>query len=674
MLKINAIKILINSTKGYYGLDLKFESGLNIIRGSNSSGKSTIFQSILYCLGLEEIIGSRNEKAMQSVLKNEILNDNKIKEAEVIESSIQLEIENNNKIVTIERFIKSESRDPRLVKVYEGALLSKKEKPKKETPMYVHDAGAATDVTYGFHVFLEKFLNFNLPLVQYNDNSVRKLYLQNIFPAFVIEQKVGWSDFLSTIPYFNLRDKEKRAIEFILKLDSWNIEERKQILRKRKAEISLEWNDKLNQIKELARRAASEINGIEENPSIINNINSIYLTYHSPIKTYYLNDYIEELSNEVYELESNEIPKIVTISKEREIELKKLTDEYNQYSVNYDFLLNRKNSIDTSLLTINERLKQIEEELYQNKQHQKLRKYGSQNEIAIANDICPTCGQDIVDSLMPTISIQMPMNIEENIGYLEAQRSMAISYLKNHETDIKSINRQLTTIENYSTQLRDKIRSIKKELVSDDRLPSFELIERRIKLKNRLNFYQTVKADFEKYIQELVSISKEWNDTIREESALPKDSFTASDYKKLKTLNENFIRLLDKFHYGSKSLDDLKISSDKLIPVAEGYYNIKFDSSASDLVRAIVAYTCSLFVTSNLYNGNHPQFFMFDEPGTQDTANKSLREMFNELQNYNAQTLVFASFKQSDADFHESTEGIKYNIINSEGYKYIRRL
>ena len=70
MLKINAIKFEINTSSGLFGAEYHFTIGLNIVRGDNTSGKSSFFQAILYCLGLEELIGGRNEKTMQSVLKD----------------------------------------------------------------------------------------------------------------------------------------------------------------------------------------------------------------------------------------------------------------------------------------------------------------------------------------------------------------------------------------------------------------------------------------------------------------------------------------------------------------------------------------------------------------------------------------------------------------------------
>jgi DNA repair exonuclease SbcCD ATPase subunit len=677
MLKILALNITINTTDGPYGFSCNFGPRLNIIRGDNSSGKSTLFQSILYGMGMEELIGSRNDKAMQSVLKNEILNDKRIKLADVTESYIQLELSNGQDDITTERYVRSTTRDSKLLRVYYGRILTNKNEQVKSDLMYVHDPGSATDTEFGFFSFFESFLGYELPEMQYNDGGIRKLYLQTIFPAFIIEQKVGWSDFLATTPFFNLRDKEKRAIEFLLKLDSWDIEKKKQEIAQLKQDISTTWDEIYYRITELARRSATEINGIESSPSIINVKDQIFLSYTNNDQVYSLSDYIIRLTNELSEIESRTIPKVSQIAEIKEIELKEKTDIYNSLLIQEDDLNNRKTIIRNSVATIEDRLKQIDDELTHNKHHLKVKTLASEKAVIIATDECPTCGQDISDSLLAKNSTQIPMTIEQNIGYLDAQKSMIRNYLDNHAKEIKILDTQLFSIADRITDLRGTIRSIRRDLVSDDRLPSIEAIEQKIKIKNRVDFFSKTDEEFGVLIDALLKVSDQWSNYLSEQAKLPKQTFSAQDYKKLKMLDDNFIEMLERFDYGSKTLSDLSISKDKLIPVAEGQYNIKYnmrlDSSASDLVRAITAYTFSLYKVATAFDTNHPSLIMLDEPGTQETAIASLKAMLIELQGYKAQSLVFASFKQSDTDFHETTLGLDFKLIRSIG-KFIKKI
>src|ERR1700688_4180885 len=113
MLKINALRLEINTSGGLFGITIKFENGLNIVRGNNTIGKSSLFQSILYGLGFEELLGGKNEKTMQSVLKDQVeFPDGKLHP--VNQSFVYLEIE-NKEIVTIKRSITSDTRKAQLV-------------------------------------------------------------------------------------------------------------------------------------------------------------------------------------------------------------------------------------------------------------------------------------------------------------------------------------------------------------------------------------------------------------------------------------------------------------------------------------------------------------------------------------------------------------------------------
>lgn len=50
------------------------------------------------------------------------------------------------------------------------------------------------------------------------------------------------------------------------------------------------------------------------------------------------------------------------------------------------------------------------------------------------------------------------------------------------------------------------------------------------------------------------------------------------------------------------------------MPTIENF-DMKFDSSASDHIRRIWAFTIALLQTSNAYAGNHSGMLIFDEPG-----------------------------------------------------------
>lgn len=179
MLRINRLRVEINTVNGVYGIDTSFSSGLNFIASEdNTCGKSSILAAIYYCLGLEQIIGGTGgigSKVLTSVFKSEI-EDNQ-NSYRVLESGAYLEISNGYDTVTIYRNIVSESKDNRLVSVYYSTYDAIKDQKTQVSDFYVNIQNAATSEK-GFHNFLEEFLHISLPMVGTSDGNERKLYLQ----------------------------------------------------------------------------------------------------------------------------------------------------------------------------------------------------------------------------------------------------------------------------------------------------------------------------------------------------------------------------------------------------------------------------------------------------------------------------------------------------------------
>ncbi|TON79372.1 hypothetical protein CGH50_27835, partial [Vibrio parahaemolyticus] len=64
MFKINNVssEIHVRENKNKYGFKFNFNSGLNIIKGQNSTGKSSILSCIYYNLGMEQLLGMSTSK------------------------------------------------------------------------------------------------------------------------------------------------------------------------------------------------------------------------------------------------------------------------------------------------------------------------------------------------------------------------------------------------------------------------------------------------------------------------------------------------------------------------------------------------------------------------------------------------------------------------------------
>jgi hypothetical protein len=666
MLKINAIKIEVNTSNGLFGAEYKFTEGLNIIRGNNSTGKSSLFQSIIYGLGFEELLGGKNEKTMQSALKDQVEFPRNTFH-NITQSYIYVEIE-NKEIITLKRSVFSSIRKSQLIDVFFGALLTGNNHELETRQMYVHDPGGASDELYGFHLFLTEFLEFNLPEVVNSKGELNKLYLQQIAPAFIIEQKTGWSDFFATMPYFGMRNTEQRVVEFLLNLDVFDNQKQKQEIAYLKQGITNRWQNLFDKFQANAEKAGGRIEGLENSPSIINDYRGIYISIIRDDSKIALADWNELQKDELFELERKEANTVGNNIEKNEITLSHLNDKLNQTSLNFELLSPEINFDQERLKQYEKQIIAVQDDLRKNRGALKLNKLGGDLPTETANNNCPTCGQNLKDSLLPSDIKQTPMRIEDNISYLDSQEKMIKVYIDGQKETIKEKENRLQAYQLTIKDFRQQIRDLKKELVQDERLPSIIEIERRIDLKRRVEFFNKTLENFTVLIEDLKKLSSEYARILTKESNLPNDFFSILDKQKLYNLKTNFIELLKTFNYQSKPFEAVRISNDSYLPVAqktdaEQFYNIKFDSSASDFIRCIWAYTTALLKTSVTYGTKHPRLLIFDEPKQQDMSKDSFKSFLVELSKFKSeQVLVFASFENSDSSFEEATEGLTFHL------------
>lgn len=668
MLKINAVKLEINTTVGLFEANLTFNDGLNIIRGDNSTGKSSMFQAILYGLGLEELLGSKNANTMQYVLRDHVNYDKH--EYKVLQSFVYLEFTNRNQVITTKRSVVCQNRLPQLVEVIKGAYLTQLGEYPIE-PMWVHDSGGASNITYGFHHFLEKFLDWNLPEVTNSRGENTKLYLQQIAPSFILEQKTGWSHFLATMPYYNIRNPEGKSIEFLLDLDVGENEKSKRNLNIQKQLLTQKWVILFEQAKNLSNKGAASFCGFEDKPSIVNNASDIFLSIITDEQTLSVVEYLENLRKEYIRLENIDSTAKINSDKVNEKRLQFEMNQYNQLSLQLDILLPEITQDKELLKNYHKQLVSISEDLRKNKDLLKLNKLGASVSIDTAYKLCPLCRNDIDDSLLPEGIEETPMSLEENISYLDAQKKMIEVYIEGQRKRIQDKETQIQQIQARYFNLGQSIRLLKKELIADDRLPSELDIENKLKLKLRIDFYVKLLDDFDNLKQEIIALSKEWIKILSLEKKLPSDFYSSEDRSKINKLETSFLSLLKKFNYSSQSGERIRISMDKYLPVVETHlgedkikqYDIKYDSSGSDFVRAIWAYTCALKKVSDIHKTNHPKLLMLDEPQQQSASIDDFRTLLAELSSYKEiQVLVFASFNNSDEDYTYSTQGLDFNL------------
>lgn len=664
MLRINRLKIDVNTNDGVFGLDNKFNKKINFIASSkNTRGKSSAIEAIYYCLGLEELIGGKGEKALKPVFRDKLIYDDR--EINVLESEFYLEIMgNDNNIKTIYRTACKEYYNSNLIRIYNGDMDSSIKGICTYEDTYVNSPGSATK-RRGFHTILEEIIGFKLPKVPSYDDVERKLYLQIIFSALFIEQKRGWSGLFATMPtYLRVRDPQKRTIEYILGLESLDIEETRQKCKDNEAHIKKEWEIILNNINIILDQHLCSIENIKSKPEILNK--DIKFPIFKNIdngKRVSINDYIEQLEQRLKEIEEGsncigenigELESELYNKQDELLELEEKLEEEKQKNI-YE----KKN-----VKNLSESLDSIDLDLENNKDILKIKKLGSTKDWSINDNICPTCNQHIQDILLPQNGNIKVMSIEDNIRHLEAQKSMIEFSIKSSKNNIIITENNIQTLEKEIINNRRMIMSIKSDLYSVDKNISEAIIREKILIKNSIDELKELISNCYSLCDKLKILSKDWKANLEMKSNLPESNLSEKDKFKVKILKSNFINNLKLFGYKSISdISKVEISEDKLMPIINGF-DIRFDSSASDSVRVIWAFTLALMQTSIKVEGNHPKLLIFDEPGQQSMVVSDLCNFIRELCKLDNNTQIIIGITLDDINIKSTINQIDKSISN----------
>lgn len=676
MIRIEAVKAIIHTNSGSFGRTLNFKKGLNIIRANNTSGKSSLFGAILYGLGFEEILGGKNEKALQSVFKSivkEIVNGQQ-QEHQIIQSEILLQFTNGKESITTQRYVVNDKIKPQAVEVFKGKLLTEEKLDLERLPMFLHDAGSASNIEIGFHRFLEEFLGYNLPEIINQDGKRVKMYLPLLASAHFIEQKVGWSDFYATIPFYGIRDAYAKVFEFILDFDVFEIAAKRQEVQNELKELNDNWIDIHSQVLALAKRGGAESIGLPENPQIINSDTRPYLRFLRGDKSFLLNELIDKLRSDLNAtLEELKMPQSANIEN-AENEINNLKNNTERYEILYENTSSQISQEREQLKQYNQQLINVEDDLRKNKDAEKIQTIGLTLDLKIANGVCPTCSQVVNNTLLNENLNIIPMRIEDNISYLQAQKKMIVAFIDNLKQQIADKENRMGALEDAINKNRQRIRSIKRVLISDDRLPSEEVVERKVIIERELNFLYRLREEFERLVNELSDVGIEYLETKGSTSGLTTKYLSTKDTDKFEYFESRFKSLLNKFGFTSKTVDTVHISQEKYLPVYEfstasginRQVDIRFETSASDYIRAIWAYYTALMQTSVSNGGNHFQLLIFDEPQQQSAGNINFKTFLHELEDMREQqSILFASFQNSDQIFKEEiADLINVNIID----------
>ncbi|MCA0939333.1 AAA family ATPase [Salipiger pacificus] len=633
MIQVRTIRLRSYTADKTFGVDADFGPGLNVFRADNSSGKSTLMQSLLYALGFERSLGTSLEVPLPFAMREQIREEVHGDLLTVMSSfvSVTLEDQGGNEF-SIRRDVVG-GADRRLVRTWDGGLDDEQSSTNRKD-FFLHDGGSAKNEA-GFHNFLARKLGWELPSVARFDGSETPLYMETLFPLFFVEQKRGWSVVQGPFPtVFRIQDLNRRVMEFVLDLDVGRKRRRLTELRRKRSALEREWKAKRASFLE-ARSSTFKVEGIPLDPTA-----EFAKEGDFTLHVFYDSEWVpldraqEELSESIRELEKKEFSAVeddVEYLKDRlaskEEELLEAMAGLAVATNDYNVAISERNSLARRISTLNE-------DLSQNRDTLKLRNFGSVLGESVSSGSCPTCHQNLEHELLPDAS-SAAMGLEENIVFIRSQLKLYSSLQANVEADLTDAVTRLKSIRELVSSLRAAVRSAKADLVRPNSSFTRADLEAIVRLRGKGDIWKEHEEKLREEMDGLKSLAKTWVGVKNEISKLGNAELSMADKKKLKALQSSTQSLLEEFNFRTFTPEEITISETDFRPQVlrtdqDGELverEIGFEVSASDGIRLKWAYYFSILTVCRDLGGNHIGFLVFDEPGQQQMKDVDLSNM-----------------------------------------------
>ena len=646
----------------HFGRVLDFASGLNLVVGDNTSGKTTLVECLFYALAMEELIeGKPCDKTLDKAVKSQFLYmepDGNQHEWLVKESFVQIQLSNTNEeTITVKRKIVSDDKQQNKMYVWQSPILDKMEH-KDCREYYIHNRDDHnTEHNEGFYALLADFADLPIIPVPARNTDKTIFYMQTVFTASYIEQKRGWSDFFANIRSYNIINPKQKLVEYLMGYDT-NTDLINSIgLKEKRKKLENLWNTKVTAVKNYLSYNGLYTDGLQtEIKQQKIELDELRIAVRSESVEIYT--YKERLKQRIQELENKQKSSQVGNGYEQYLVVLK---RYEQHIEEYkDYCIELVTEAD-KLDNIREHIKYIESEM---KRYDSLRKV---NNIITTLDvkICPTCHQHL-PSDTSTQSALTSSQIQASRDMLSMQRSFLMPMVKRLEAALK--NKELN------------------KLYLDKQLRKEEVEVKMMASQNNINLYplstneQFELVDCKTKVVTLDEVELHTREQIEQLSHIKNDyQQVCGKIKKLGDMEEDdlptaqmlsaFRKLLNKFNYTSNNvINEVFFKEEdttyKYLPVIKHGENneeeIRADSSASDFIRSIWAYYLTLLTESK----RHPGFLVMDEPCQHSMKEESLTHLFEVCASItDKQTILFCSSQPKTEENEEETDEQSPNLI-----------
>ena len=504
-----------------------------------------------------------------------------------------------------------------------------------------------------------------------NGDSIKPLYMQNIFSLAFVEQTKGWSDIFSMMPIFGIKDPKQKVVEYCLALKSLELNFKLDQIKSEKSNARAEWKKISSDLDYRVQKSRLYLSGFDKNSPIseekINQISVVELDEDETEIT--LNKLIELLNKKITESKEK-----LAISKNKNAISKSLIDSRDKIKKSIVRYLNERS--EASFLYEEEKLKLKNYKEALSSAIEDIQGFQDVRKISIARDWealsdgnCSVCGSSVENKKDAELSER---NIEKSIAFLKSQKSTYETYTEASEVVIDRYKSALSYYDKKITLKRIQLDNLHDDLSS----PALESVRGELlgqtELTYRLNDINEINTDLETTKEKMKGLSKKYFSLIIEEKKLK--SIVSSDEDAIQNFKSLFISRLNSFGYKSNGVKHITINGKnphRLMPIVyidgqEPQY-IRYVSSASDFVRSIWSYYLCLLEMG----GSHPGFLVMDEPGQHQMRVDSMKELLSQSCELQKQVILAIS---QDRDYDKKGVNISTLIdgIDPEKIHIIR--
>lgn len=632
-LRLRALALRVITEEGPFETLLRFADGLVVLRGDNSSGKSTCLTAILYALGLEGLLVRTQDSPFPDSMTRRLKSGDRW--VTVIESSVQLEfVGSSGQVITTKRSATGTDEARQIITVLSAPAITADLPDAVERKDYFVRVPGAAQSESGFHFFLAKFLGLSLPLVPRFDGPPVPLYLETLFPFVFVDQIRGWTGLTTRLPtQYRIVDLWTSAVEFLLSLEIQSNALRRHELSAEADRIRAQWRQVLEGLGFNARGLGFVAQNIPDEPTADwppSPAPRLSVTEGGAWLT--LEQTLETRRRRLRQLEEKEIPRIEQVASglreavtQAEAELDRLEREVSDLVADIQLEAGQLEALDI-------RLKALHEDHRKYRDERRLRERGAPGNLRLIRDICPTCKQPLKDVLLPQDVATEPMSLEDNLRFIEGQIGLFEQMRQSSGVVLHAKQQRAFALKQRVADQAVVVRDYKRAFRGDAQAPSTAAVRETLLEEDRIQRLGELQQRFSEFTSRFAAVADQWRINQGGLKSLLKVGLSSSDREKLAAIERSVVEQLQQYGFKSWEPEKVQISDQTYRPTREGIdLPSPVQMSASDAIRVIWAYLVALLEVARTHSTNHPGLIVFDEPQQQHMKEISFEALLKRL-------------------------------------------